>query len=71
MQATCLEVVPDETRPWNPEMAPHAIVMNRKGIMGGAPSGEGSITGATIVGCSTRRPPESRNSPVRSWCEVR
>ena len=38
--STCFDVVPDETRPWKPEMAPQAMVMNRKGIIGGAPSGD-------------------------------
>ena len=27
----CFEVVPEQTRPWNPEHAPHAIVTNRNG----------------------------------------
>jgi hypothetical protein len=30
-RAICLEVVPEQTRPWNPEQAPQAMVTNRKG----------------------------------------
>ena len=50
MHSTCFEVVPDETRPWNPEIAPHAIVMKRNGNSGGAPGGLGFTAGAWIVG---------------------
>ena len=32
---TCLDVVPDDTSPWNPLIAPHAIVTNKNGIIGG------------------------------------
>ena len=35
---TCFDVVPDDTNPWNPLIAPHAIVTNRKGIIGGPAS---------------------------------
>ena len=31
--------VPDETRQWNPEIAPQATVTNRNGKMKGAPAG--------------------------------
>jgi hypothetical protein len=41
--------VPDDTRPWNPEIAPHAIVMNRNGSIGGAPVGAALTTGAWTV----------------------
>jgi hypothetical protein len=34
MHPICFEVVPDATRPWNPEMAPQAMVMNRKEVHG-------------------------------------
>ena len=27
----CFEVVPEQTRPWKPEHAPHAMVTKRKG----------------------------------------
>ena len=32
--SSCLEVVPEETREWKPEMAPQAMVVNRTGKMG-------------------------------------
>ena len=71
MQATCFEVVPEETRPWKPEIAPQAIVMKRKGIIGGAPSGCIRIIGAWISGWRTRSPTKSRTSAVISWCAFR
>ena len=48
---SCLEVVPDATRPWKPEMAPQAMVTNSRGISDGVPTGSASLTmGATTVG---------------------
>ena len=35
---SCFDVVPDDTRPWKPLIAPHAIVTNRIGKMEGAPA---------------------------------
>jgi hypothetical protein len=52
-------------------MAPQAIVMNRNGIIGGAPSGIRFTTGAFTVGCSTTSPSVSRVSAVMSWCALR
>ena len=48
---TCLEVVPDETSPWNPLIAPQAMVTKSMGKIGGAPGSEISlIAGASIIG---------------------
>jgi hypothetical protein len=71
MHPTCFEVVPEETSPWNPEIAPQAIVMNRKGISGGAPSGRRFKTGAWMIGCSTTSPRVRSARPVMSWWEFR
>ncbi len=30
-RSTCFEVVPEQTSPWKPEHAPHAMVTKRKG----------------------------------------
>ena len=32
--SSCLEVVPEDTREWKPEMAPQAMVVNRTGNTG-------------------------------------
>ena len=37
MRSSCFEVVPLETRPWKPEIAPQAMVMKMIGKSGGAP----------------------------------
>ena len=49
--SSCLDVVPDETKPWNPLIAPQAIVTNKKGIIGGESAGIWTI-GAVIWGCT-------------------
>ena len=71
MQPTCFEVVPDATRPWKPEIAPQAMVMNRNGTIGGAPGGHSRTAGAWITGWSTINPRVSAARPVTSWWEFR
>jgi hypothetical protein len=51
-----LEDVPEETRQWKPEIAPQAIVINRKGKIEGAPSGEKLKAGATISNAGRSAP---------------
>ena len=53
---SCLEVVPDPTREWNPEAAPQATTMNTNGNMDGAPAGFGSSAGAANSGRRTKKP---------------
>jgi hypothetical protein len=52
----CLEEVPEETREWNPDIAPQATITKIMGQIGGAPSGEKLIAGATIKGCAKNIP---------------
>src|SRR5690625_1390584 len=48
---SCLEDVPEETTPWNPEIAPQATVTKSSGMMPGVPSGTfWLMAGATTVG---------------------
>ena len=71
MHEICLDVVPDETSPWYPEIAPQAMVMKRKGRMGGAASGLRLIAGAWMTGLSTSKPARRRPRPVISWWALR
>ena len=65
---SCLDVVPDPTSPWNPEMAPQAIVTNSSGTIDGVPAGTSVLkAGATIVGDASTTDPNSRPSPMNSW----
>ncbi len=71
MRATCLEVVPEDTSPWKPEIAPHAMVMNRNGIIGGAPGGWRFTRGRLDDRAQHEEPAVSRTSPVTSWWALR
>ncbi len=68
--SSCLDVVPDETRLWKPEMAPQAMVMNRKGTTLGEPSGTSLTNGATIRFPPTAIPTRMTNSAMNSWWEL-
>ena len=46
----CLLVVPEPTKPWKPDTAPQAMVMNRKGNHDSAPLGLGTKAGAWTSG---------------------
>src|SRR5699024_1768126 len=50
----CLDDVPDETSPWNPDIAPHAIVINSNGNQD--TSFVALVTGAVIVGFVKNNP---------------
>jgi len=50
MRLICLDVVPEETRPWKPLMAPQAMVTNKRGNIEGAPSPLGRKAGASTTG---------------------
>ena len=47
-------------------MAPQAMVMKRKGIHGGAPSGERWKAGATISGAAAKTPSTSSPRAMKS-----
>ena len=49
MELICLDIVPDATKPWNPLMAPQAIVTKRNGKIGGAPPPLSLIIGALVI----------------------
>ena len=56
--SSCLELVPEETIPWKPEMAPHAIVTNSSGTRLGVSSGTLSLSaGAARSGAENRVAP--------------
>ena len=62
--SSCLQVVPEDTTEWKPEMAPQAMVIKRKGKMGGAsPGALVLMAGATRGGWARNRP--SAPSPKR------
>jgi hypothetical protein len=64
----CFEVVPDETSPWKPEIAPQAMVTNNSGIIGGTSSGRDVLNaGATTVGFENRTAMKKMPSPMKSW----
>ena len=57
-QLSCFDVVPEPTSPWNPEIAPQAIVTNNSGTSGGAAAGRFWLNaGATIVGLAINTAP--------------
>ena len=61
-----LGVVPDEIRPWNPEIAPQAIVINMKGnsfpgIIGPPPWANFVMGGMCRVGAIITTPKARRN----------
>ena len=65
---SCFDVVPEPTRPWKPEIAPHAMVTNSRGKRGGADAGTlGLMAGATMVGFAMSTAPYSSPSPTKSW----
>ena len=45
--AICFDVVPEQTRPWNPLHAPHAIVTKRAGKIPAVPRSGASV----VIGC--------------------
>ena len=72
--STIFGVVPDEMRPWNPEIAPHAIVMNTNGksgpgIIGPPPPAYWEIAGICSCGF-TRITPMTRNPIVPIFMNV-
>ena len=73
-ERTCLAEVPDESREWNPDMAPQAMVMNKKGHMLGACAGAAWTAGATISSLppmdATMTPKTSSTMATTSWCEL-
>src|ERR1700694_4169696 len=59
--STILDVVPVEMREWNPEMAPHAMVMNTNGnsgpgMIGPPPFTKDENAGACSVGLTMTTP---------------
>jgi hypothetical protein len=63
-------VVPEATRLWKPEIAPHAMVMNRNGNQCGEPSGTLATAGATIRSNPIRMPKKITARAIKSWCEL-
>ena len=61
-------MVPEETRPWNPLIAPQAIVTNRNGMIGGE-SDDILSAGAVISGWKMKIDVYISPSPTNSWCE--
>ena len=56
--SSCLEVVPEETIPWNPDTAPQAMVTNSRGTSDGASSVIRSLNaGAEISGAESNTAP--------------
>ena len=54
--STVLDDVPEETRLWKPETAPHATVTNRIGNIEPSEVLKLVNAGRFIAGCATRRP---------------
>ena len=55
-RAICFDVVPEQTRPWKPEQAPHAMVTKRNGKS--APVGPGAHARSLNAGCWISKPPK-------------
>ena len=66
MELICLDVVPDATKPWNPLMAPQAIVTKRNGKIGGAPPPLSLIIGASTTGLAINNPRNIKAKPTIS-----
>ena len=65
---SCFDVVPLDTSPWKPLIAPQAIVMNRKGTIIGAASPMSPLNaGAVTSGRSQITPRISTARPMNSW----
>ncbi len=52
----CFEVVPEPTKLWNPDIAPHEMVTIKKGHIGGAPVAVSCNVGAIIVRPKAKTP---------------